>query len=196
MVESGQRGVIDIVYDNPDRLRTGVEVLAFDALKLRLKCSVARRLSRLDFHQITLVRGGEGSAMVDFVAYPCARGTLLHLRPGQVQRLPSGANGLPADLDAVLLLFTADFPRPLPPIRQVLDGLGPVAWRLPPDEFDAFDCAVTEMDAEYRALHNKQTPDATVPADTDVELTGALLRQLLGALLIRMARVWDPAGRP
>ncbi len=196
MVESGQRDVIDIAYDNPDRLHAGVEVLAFDALTLRLKSSVARRPSRPDFHQITLVRGGEGTAMVDFVRYPCARGTLLHLRPGQVQRLPSDANDHLADLDAVLLLFTADFPPPLPAIRHVLDGFGPVAWHLPPEEFDAFDRAVTEMDTEYRALCNGQFPDTTVPADTDVELSGALLRQLLGALLIRTARLADPAGRP
>ncbi|MGK4585562.1 helix-turn-helix domain-containing protein [Kitasatospora sp. HPMI-4] len=196
MVENGQRDVIDIAYDNPDRLHTGVEVLTFDALRSRLKSSVARRPSRLDFHQIMLVRGGEGTAVVDFVTYPCARGTLLHLRPGQVQRLPSDANGRPADLDAVLLLFTADFPPPLPATREVLDGFGPVAWCLPSDGFDAFDRAVTEMEAEYRSLRDQRTPDTPVPADIDVELTGALLRQLLGALLIRMARLADPAGRP
>ncbi len=196
MVESGQRDVIDIAYDNPDRLHTGVEVLTFDALKLRLKGSVARRPSRLDFHQVMLVRGGEGTAMVDFVTHPCTRGTLLHLRPGQVQRLPSGANGRPAALDAVLLLFTADFPPPLPATHEVLHGFGPAAWHLPPDEFEAFDRTVTEMDAEYRTLRDEQTPGTTAPADIDIELTGALLRQLLGALLIRMARLADPAGRP
>lgn len=199
MVESGQRDVIDIAYDNPDRSHTGIEVLTFDALKPRLKGSVARRPSRLDFHQVMLVRGGEGTAMVDFVMYPCARGTLLHLRPGQVQRLPYGANGRPADLDAVLLLFTADFPPPLPAAHEVLDGFGsPVARRLPPDEFGAFDRAVTEMDTEYRALRHERNPATTMPTDTDTdtELTGALLRQLLGALLIRMARLANPAGRP
>ncbi|MFI9721986.1 helix-turn-helix domain-containing protein [Streptomyces sp. NPDC052396] len=196
MVRSGQRGVIDIAYDNPDRLHTGIEVLTFNALKPRLKSSVARRPSRLDFHQVMLVRGGEGTAMVDFVTYPCGRGTLLHLRPGQVQRLPSGANGRPAELDAVLLLFTADFPPPLPATREVLDGFGPVAWSLPPDRFDALDRAVTELEAEYRALRDARIPGATGPAGNEVELTAALLRQLLGALLIRMARLPDPAGHP
>ena len=196
MVKSGQHDVVDIAYDNPDRLPSGVEVLTFDALKLRLKSSVARRPSRLDFHQIMLVRGGEGTATVDFVTYPCARGTLLHLRPGQVQRLPSAESGRPADLDAVLLLFTADFPPPLPAAGEVLDGFGPVARSLPPDGFDAFDRAVTELDTEYRALRAEWTTGPTAPADSDAELTGALLRQLLGALLIRMARLPDPAGRP
>ncbi len=187
MVESGQRDVIDIAYDNPDRLHTGIEVLTFDALKPRLKSSVARRPSRLDFHQLVLVRGGEGTAMVDFVRYPCVRGTLLHLRPGQVQRLPSDASGRPADLDAVLLLFTPDFPPPLPAARRVLDGFGPVAWHLAPTDFGAFDRAAAELEAEYTALR---------AAQTSTDLTGALLRQLLGALLIRVARLPGPGPGP
>ncbi|MCC9309489.1 helix-turn-helix transcriptional regulator [Kitasatospora sp. RB6PN24] len=186
MVENGQRDVVDIAYDNPDRLPAGIEVLTFGALKSRLRSSVARRPSRLDFHQIMLVRGGEGAAMVDFVTHPCARGTLLHLRPGQVQRLPSDPTGRPAQLDAVLLLFTADFAPPLPATGEVLDGFGPVARQLPPAEFAAFDRAVTELAREYRTLRCGRTP----------ELTSALLCQLLGALLVRMARLADPGGRP
>uniref|UniRef100_UPI000B3103EA AraC family ligand binding domain-containing protein n=1 Tax=Kitasatospora aureofaciens TaxID=1894 RepID=UPI000B3103EA len=183
MVENGQRDVIDIAYENPDQRHTGLEVLTFDALRSRLKRSVTRRPSRLDFHQLLLVRGGEATAMVDFVTHPCTRGTLLHLRPGQVQRLPHDADGRPADLDAVLLLFTADFPPPLPATRSVLDGFGPVAWHLSPEDLAAFDRTTTELAAEYATL---RTAHATA------ELTVALLRQLLGALLIRIARLPAP----
>ncbi|MFD9483693.1 helix-turn-helix transcriptional regulator [Streptomyces sp. NPDC059991] len=47
-------------------------------------------------------------------------------------------------------------------------------------------------------MRAEQTRDARVPAgiEAEDELTGALLRQLLGALLIRMARLPAPAGRP
>ncbi|MFJ9770451.1 helix-turn-helix domain-containing protein [Kitasatospora sp. NPDC101157] len=188
MVETGQHDVVDIAYDNPDRLHTGIEVLTFDALRSRLKSSVARRPSRLDFHQLLLVRGGEGTAMVDFVTHPCASGTLLHLRPGQVQRLPHGPGGHPAELDAVLVLFTADFPPLLPSARSALDGFGPVAWHLSPGDHAAFDRATTELAAEYATLQTARGATA--------ELTGALLRQLLGALLIRIARLPDPAPHP
>ncbi|WP_370381915.1 helix-turn-helix domain-containing protein [Catenulispora sp. GAS73] len=185
--------IIDIAFDNPDSPHAGVEVLTFDELRTRLKSEVARRPSRLDFHQIILVRGGEGTAMVDFVDYECTRGTLLHLRPGQVQRLPYGAAGQPADLDAVLLLFTPGFPPPLPAAGPVLDGFGPVAWSLPPDTFGAFDRAVQELVAVYRSWHG--TPAARVAGPgPGLDLTGALLRQLLGALLLRMAALSDPDG--
>ncbi|MFD0573977.1 helix-turn-helix domain-containing protein [Kitasatospora gansuensis] len=163
-------------------------MLAFDALKARLKSSVARRPSRLDFHQLMLVRHGKGTAMVDFVTYPCTRGTLLHLRPGQVQGLPVGSDDAIAELDATLLLFTADFPPPLPATHEVLDAFGPVSWRLPPAEFNALDRAVIDLQSEYRRLQDTQAPAPT-------ELTQALLRQLLGALLIRVARLPGPAGR-
>jgi AraC-like DNA-binding protein len=192
MVRSGQRGVIDIAYDNPDRTPAGLEVVSFDALKPQVKSSVARRPSRLDFHQLMLVRGGEGTAMVDFVTYPCARGTLLHLRPGQVQRLPADAEGRLADLDAVLLLFTADFPPPLPVIGEMLDGFGPVTWSVTPDVFSAIDRAVTALDEEYRELQGRQGTEIENPVSCnadDLELTTALLRQLLAALLIRLARL-------
>lgn len=192
MVESGQRDVIDIAYDNPDRSAAAIEVLTFAALKPRIKRSVALRPSRLDFHQLMLVRGGEGTAMVDFVSRPCGRGTLLHLRPGQVQRLPAGADGRLADLDAVLLLFTADFPPPLPAVAEVLDGFGPVAWTVPPDAFGAIDRAAAELEAEYRRFQERQDTDEAGAGES--ELTAALLRQLLGALLIRMARLNNTAG--
>ncbi len=181
--------IIDIAYDNPDGSHAGLEVLTFEELKPRLRGAVTRRPSRLDFHQLMLVRDGEGTAMVDFADYECAPGTLLHLRPGQVQRLPYDAVGRPANLDAVLLLFTPDFPPPplLPVAGAVLDGFGPVAWSLPPDCFGAFDRAVLELVAVYQTWRG-----APIAPAAGLDLTGALLRQLLGALVLRMAGLSDP----
>ncbi|MEY9872503.1 AraC-like DNA-binding protein [Streptacidiphilus sp. MAP12-33] len=181
MVETGQRDIVDIAYDNPDRLPLGLEVLTFQALKSRLRSEVANRPSRLDFHQILLVRSGEADMMVDFVTHRCERGTLVHLRPGQVQRLPSDEEGRPADLDAVLLLFTADFPMPLPATAALLDGFGPVARQLTPQQFGPFDRAVGELHDEYSLRSGEP-------------LTATLLRQLLGTLLIRMARLPEATG--
>ncbi|GAA1956507.1 helix-turn-helix domain-containing protein [Kitasatospora viridis] len=180
MVRSGQREVVDIAYENPDRAPADLEVLDFGELCRRLRPSVARRPSRLDFHQLLLVRGGEGTAMVDFVTHPCGPGTLLHLRPGQVQRLPYGADGRPARLDAVLVLFTPGFPPQLPATADLLAGFGSSAWHLTDTQFRTFDLAVGELAAEYRELC--QAP----------ELTATLLRQLLAALLVRTARLPDP----
>nr|QIY68746.1 hypothetical protein HEP84_05360 [Streptomyces sp. RLB1-33] len=67
--------------------------MSFATLRERLLPSVAAAPSRPDFHQLTLVTRGEGTALIDFVDYPCAPGTLLHLRPGQVQRFPADPQG-------------------------------------------------------------------------------------------------------
>ncbi|RLU94802.1 AraC family transcriptional regulator [Streptomyces griseocarneus] len=185
MVEVGQRDVVDIPYNNPDRPLLGIEVLTFDALRHRLRRSVARTASRTDFHQLLLVRGGEGTAMVDFAPQHCAPRTLLHVRPGQVQRFPADPTGRPAELDAVLVLFTAAFPPRLPLTASLLDGFGPPGWTLPPAEFESLDRALAEIGAEYHALN---APDSRRKG-TDADLTVELLRQLLGATLLRLARL-------
>ncbi|WP_208896732.1 helix-turn-helix domain-containing protein [Streptomyces incarnatus] len=185
MVKIGQHDVIDIAYLNPDRPRLGIEVLTFDVLRRRLKRAVARTASRPDFHQLLLVRGGEATMMVDFVPQPCAPGRLLHLRPGQVQRFPVDAEGRLADLDAVLVLFTAAFPPRLPQLASLLDGFGPPGWTLSPGNHQVLDRALAEITAEYHTLEDSRE-------DTDADLTVPLLRQLLGAVLLRLARLPHP----
>lgn len=59
--------------------------------------------------------------MVDFVDYRCEPGTLIHVHPGQVQRLPVTAGGRPADLDAIVLLFMPVFPPRLAHLITVVD---------------------------------------------------------------------------
>ncbi|MFD3377412.1 MULTISPECIES: LuxR C-terminal-related transcriptional regulator [unclassified Streptomyces] len=87
MAGFGSPDVVDVSYDNPDQPRLGLEVLSFATLRERLVPAIAAAPSRPDFHQLTLVTRGRGTALIDFVEYPCAPGTLLHLRPGQVQPL-------------------------------------------------------------------------------------------------------------
>ena len=124
--------------------------------------------------------------MVDFVPHLCAPGRLLHLRPGQVQRFPADADGRLAELDAVLVLFTAAFPPRLPQLASLLDGFGPAGWTLSPDDHQVLDRALAEIAAEYHTLQGRGE-------DTDAGLTAALLRQLLGAMLLRLARLPHPA---
>jgi len=175
MAGSGRSDVVDVNYDNPDQPRLGLEVLSFAMLRDRLLPPVATSPSRPNFHQLTLVTRGEGTALIDFVEYPCAPGTLLHLRPGQVQRFPAGPEGGLADLDATLVVFTPAFPPRVPATAAVIDeGLGPAAFSLTSVERRAMSVAVAEIAAEYATLAE---PDAS-----QAELTVELLRQLLAAL--------------
>ena len=190
MVKNGLRGsdVLAVTYGNPERPSLGLEVLTFGELAPRLDEQLLSTPSRPDFHQILLVTRGEGTAMIDFAAYSCAPGTLLHVRPEQVQRFPVGADGQLAGLDATVLLFTAAFPPRLAVAQTVLDDKsGPAAWSLLPPDREDITRTGADIAAEYAALPHRPAPEAA--------LTVALLRQLLVALLIRIARLPQPAGR-
>ncbi|MGW4200260.1 AraC family transcriptional regulator [Streptomyces sp. NPDC004726] len=184
MVEMGQTPVIERGYRNPSRPGLRLEVLTFADLTRRLPGEEYERVHRLDFHHLTLVHQGEGTAMVDFVDRPCRPGTLLHVRPGQVQRLPTAPDGAPADLDAAVILFTSDFPPRLPAsIRVTDDPFGPAFWDLGPGDHDRFRRALADLATEYGEL-----------PDQDPETTRELLRQLLAGILLRIARLPAPDG--
>lgn len=173
MVKSGQ--VARFGFSNPDRGRLGVEVLDLAVLRRRLTRDTLTKVHRTDFHQMWLVTAGSCTTMVDFVDHTCAPGTLLHVSPGRVLRLPQG------DAEAFMVLFTPAFPPPLDGTRPLLSPFGPAARTIPKAERAVITRAVQDLRQEYR--RNVLTNE---PVD--------LLRQLLGALLLRIARLPHDAG--
>jgi len=73
-------------YAPPLGYALDVEVFRFEELRRRVTAEHLRRPQRLDFHFIALFTEGECEHMVDFVQVTCKPGSLLLLRPGQVQR--------------------------------------------------------------------------------------------------------------
>ncbi|MFJ9871199.1 hypothetical protein [Streptomyces sp. NPDC101165] len=122
--------------------------------------------------------------MVDFVHHRCAPGTLLHVSPGQVQRLPQAAAGHPEDFQAVMVRFTAAFPPRLQRTDPLLNHpFGPVARTIPQAERESMARAMAELAQEYR-----RAVDEADAADITIDL----LRQLLSALLLRITRLPAP----
>lgn len=168
MVKSGQ--VAQFGFSNPDRGQLGMEVLDLAALRRRLSTDTLTKVHRTDFHQLVLVTAGSATTMVDFVDHSCGPGTLLHVSPGRVLRLPEG------DAEAFMVLFTPAFPPPLDGTRSLLSPFGPVHRTISKAERAVITRAVQDLEQEYR--RNVLTNE---PVD--------LLRQLLGALLLRIARL-------
>lgn len=128
---------------------------------------------RLNFHELVLVAEGHAEHEVDFVSHPCSPGTLLWVRPGQVQR-----HFVPKELDAWIVWFTPDFPPPLPDSDRLLSApFAPVRHQL--DE--------PELARHLELVGQLADESARSAADAD------LLRHLLAALLLRIRRLPMPA---
>lgn len=180
MVKMGQGLVVERGYRNPTRPGWGLEVLTLADLRGRLPADGFRRPHRLDFHQLTLISRGQGTGNIDFVDHLCRPGTILHVRPGQVQRLPAARDD--AELDAVIVLFTPDFPPRIPTtVRVTDDPFGTAARHLGAEDHQRFRHAFIDLAAEYAT-------------DTEPEITRELLRQLLAGILLRIARLPAPDG--
>ena len=188
VVTSGPKPIVEFSFSNPDLPGLTVEVFEFAELQRRAPLDTLLRPHRLSFHQLTLVTRGRGTVMIDFAEYPIRRGTLLVVAPGQVQRLPYGASGRPADLDACMVLFAAAFPPQLASLTPITGPrFGTAVWTLSPPDAERVASSWTELRLEYtRAQQHKDLGEITVD----------LLRQLLGTLLLRVARLPQPTPDP
>ena len=169
-------------FRNRDLPGLGIEVFELAELKRRAPLDTLLRPHRLSFHQLTLVTRGSGSTMIDFADYALRPGTLLQVAPGQVQRLPYGANGSgPADIDASMVLFAAAFPPPLASLTPITGPrFGTAVWTLSPPDADRIASSWADLRIEYtRAQRHNDLSEITVD----------MLRQLLATLLLRVARL-------
>lgn len=119
-------GIPRLGFHAPDDRVPGFEVIELATLHDRMRRRDPGGLHRLDFHTLTLVTEGSGQRMVDFTTYSYGPGTLLWVRPDQVQRfaLADASNGTHA-------LFTPAFlPRYGSVERLANQWYGPVCWHL------------------------------------------------------------------
>ncbi|MFJ8140834.1 AraC family transcriptional regulator [Streptomyces sp. NPDC096013] len=130
---------------------------------------------RVDFHTLTLITEGSGDHAVDFVTYPCRPGTLLWVRPGQVQRFvrPGTANG-------THLLFTPAFPPHTSSAdRLVKEWYGPACWQLGArPEYAVLSTLLGQMRTEY------DRQEESVSAE--------ILQLLLATVLLQIDRLPHP----
>ncbi|HTI24893.1 MAG TPA: AraC family transcriptional regulator [Kutzneria sp.] len=160
-------------FNPPDTGGAGFEIT--DLATLRGRMTLPDAVHRTDFHTINLVTDGHGDRAADFTTYPCRPGTLLWIRPGQVQRYDwSGTMNGPH------VLFTSAFPARFSGADHlVADWSGPVCWQLGagPD----YALVATLLD-QLRAEFTR----ADGPISTEI------LQFLLAALLLQIDRLPRP----
>lgn len=165
-----QAAIPDVGYRNPAAAALGVEVLTLAALRERAAPGHHLvRPQRPAFHLLFLVTAGTGVHTVDFTRHPLDVGSVVWVRPGQVQQFEPGSR-----LDGPLVLFQPGFP---PPGTPADTPFGPACWRLTAQDRLLGELGMQHLASEYAAL-------------THAPATGAapLLAHLLAAVLHRLAR--------
>jgi AraC-like DNA-binding protein len=76
----------DLQFHNPRLSKVGVEALTLDELRHRADAELLLSPQRVDFLHLLLVQEGRAKHMVDFVEHELKPGSVMLVRPGQVQQ--------------------------------------------------------------------------------------------------------------
>ncbi|GAA4557116.1 AraC family transcriptional regulator [Streptomyces collinus] len=136
---------------------------------------------RPDFHHLITLGAGMLRHPVDFTAHTLEPGSWLWIRPGQVHQWDDLTRA-----EGTLILFRQDFLDPATAAWARLDDPhAPVLRRPLADEAEALRLAAGHLASEFHALGH-----------LPLEIHTAALRHLLAVLVLRLAHLTSPAGRP
>lgn len=176
---AGDEAIPRLGFNPPEVRVAGFEIVELATLHRR-RARRGRPLAfhRVDFHTLTLVTSGGGDHSIDFVTYPCRPGTLLWVRPGQVQRFDGQAA-----TGGIHLLFTATFPPVFSSAeRLVTPWYGAACWQL---GASAEYATLATLFAQLRAEFDR--PNGVVSAE--------ILQLQLATLLLHIDRLPSLSGR-
>ncbi|MFJ9244789.1 AraC family transcriptional regulator [Streptomyces sp. NPDC101776] len=173
----GAGAILRLDFNPPEERVPGFEIIDLATLHERRRIRRTRPdlVHRVDFHTLTLVTEGSGEHAIDFVTYPCRPGTLLWVRPGQVQSFVR-----PGTTDGTHLLFTPAFPSHTSSAdRLVNEWYGPSCRQLGAGPaYAVLSTLLGQLRAEY------DRPEQTVSAE--------ILQLLLATVLLQIDRLPQP----
>lgn len=138
-----------------------------------LQRTVAIARHRPRFHQLVVVTSGEGAHEVDFDVIPLRRGSMLRVRPGQVQRFLQES-----EMEATMLVWPEESHDPSLQSQRWYPGSGALtSWELDDALCDRLLGWIDEIRAEQERFTG---------APAQVELMVTLLRALLLRLSIEL----------
>ena len=163
-------------FDNPALAALGIEPMSVEELRARATKGWLERPERVDFFMLLLVLKGQTTHTVDFVDWSLLPGSLVFVRPGQVQQWHQ-SEGLQAQL---ILIDPSTLPHrselmPYSDLRRLDLDHWPTCISLPPPARDAIAGSFQQIRADFAQFSG---------SNLDI----ALLRHELMALLIRVAR--------
>jgi AraC-like DNA-binding protein len=152
-------------FDPPAGYAFDLEVMPANTWLERIPAEQFKHPSRIDFHQLVLVSRGHFEHMVDFQLESAPAGTLLVMRPGQVQRFETNR-----DWEGWFVIFKSEAYA-----AQDAPNLGdiPVHLSLTQESFDAVQEAIVRLHRDASlAIHSP--------------LASAMVRAQLQALVLRL----------
>lgn len=166
----------NVRYSNPRRPEFDIEVMRLSELFGRVDAVHFRPPQRPQFHLLFFVTGGRGRHLIDFRIHPCRPGTVLHIRPGQVQQYLDDRR-----FEAIVVLFSRVFVLPDQALAK-LSGLDSLVDHVLPT-------GVLQASGEVsRLAANDFERLADEYGRTDGSLLGVrIIQHLLNVLLLRLA---------
>jgi AraC-like DNA-binding protein len=162
-------------FHNPRLSRVGVETITIGELRRKADPSLLLGPQRVDFHHLLLVLRGSATHTVDFVAHELRPGSVLLVRPGQVQQWD-----LRPAFDGQLALISSE--ALAPSIARSDVDMRMLA--LP--EWPAVSTPSRNLFKEAVADMHRLSADVRAFEGTDME--AAIIRHELLTLLLRLAR--------
>ena len=166
----------NVSYSNPRRPSVGIEVMRLSELFSRVDQVHFKPPQRPQFHLLFFVTKGRGRHLIDFRIHPCRPGTVLHVRPGQVQQYLGART-----FEAIVVLFSPVFVLPDHALAKLsgLDSL--VDHVLPTGLLQATGEASRLVARDFERLAEEY-------GRTDGTLLGIrIIQHLLNVLLLRLA---------
>ncbi|MFF4157042.1 helix-turn-helix domain-containing protein [Streptomyces sp. NPDC001678] len=172
-------GILELAYEPPPGAPPGLEVMTVAELRERAAEGLLHRPQRLDFHQIVAVDAGSAVHTVDFRTHTLDAGSVLWVRPGQVQQF--------GDVDAIegtVVLVQPGFIPPGTAVSEAADDpFGPVLWRPGGEDREAVFCAVRHLATDYRTGERLASAVRT-----------EVLRHLFSVLVLRLTHASAPVS--
>ncbi|KUJ65952.1 transcriptional regulator [Streptomyces albus subsp. albus] len=179
MVKKRQDAIPEIPYQPPAGTPEGVEVMSLAELRRRAPAGEFDAPQRPRFHSIFAIESGRATHTVDFTGYPLVPGTVLWVRPGQVQQV-----GDLTAIEGTLMLFRPGFLAPDTERAAGLDDrFGGTCWHTTGTDRTAVFAAVRHLVCAYGTGEG-------LPAEVQTQT----LRHLLSVLVLRLAHQAAPSG--
>jgi len=179
-------------YEPPATYNLDLEIFSISSLKQRASAQCrTHSLEHIECYLLIYITEGQCMHMVDFESIACAKGSLLVLRPGQIQRFDLSGNQ-----QGWMLIFRPEFLQPvIPSASQSLSQQKTAAVLVTELEIfnhlEALSTHLTLNESEQQAvLESISRMSQDTQLNADAKTLHMLLRNQLHALLIRLSLIY------